>query len=518
VAFIRKIKRNGRTYLAEVENQRVAGKIKQRFIRYLGPESETEEVFPHYESQAQPSDVKVYGSVLALHSITSQLGLYALFGEHAYAIMTLVFCHCHNYKSVSDTYKWFKKTDLSYLFGVEKISEKQLRSALEYLDTLDQFELQKSIFEMASHICEDKPTSVIYDVTNIHFEGIHCDLAKPGKDKEGVRGRRLVQIGLIVTKKWGLPIFHQVHPGNIHDSKIFKEAIVLLRRRGIRGGVIVHDRGITSKSNILELTGGRWKIVAGVPLHQGIKSAISNLDFSLIKVFRNLIRQGRTHFYATTIPFKLGEVNGKLIVLLNPARRALVQRKRLDRILDVQSELLKKKEIEMSLKKFFSKSGKVNTHALNRNEKYDGISILFTNGKISNKESVRLYFEKDIIEKSFQALRGIINIRPVHLRLDGKVNAHILICYLSYTLLTTFRCFLQKNRGKIGVLECSALQAFEEIAQTYKVYYNTDLSSQDLNNKNKQKYQIVSMTLLQEQILKAVCQGEFCSGQNLGKT
>ncbi len=516
--FIRKIKRNGRTYLAEVENQRVVGKVKQRFIRYLGLEQESEEVFPHYENRTQPSDVKVYGSVLALHSIASQLGLYSLFGSHAHAIMTLVFCHCHNYKSVSDTEKWFKKTDLSYLFGIEKITEKQLRSALEYLDTLDQFELQKSIFEMASRICDEKPTSVIYDVTNIHFEGIHCDLAKPGRDKEGVRGRRLVQIGLVVTKKWGIPIFHQVHPGNIHDSKIFKEAIVLLRRRGIRGGVIVHDRGMTAKSSILALTGGRWKIVAGVPLHKGIKSAISNLDFSSVRVFRNLVRQGRTHFYATALPFKLGDVNGKLIILLNPAKRAVTQRKRVDKILDAQAGLLEKKETETHLKKFFSKSGKVNTHALNREEKYDGVSVLFTNGKISNKDSVRLYFEKDIIEKSFQALRGIINIRPVHLRLDGKVNAHILICYLSYTLLTTFRCFLQKNSGKMGFLECSALEAFEEIAQTYKIYYNTDLSSQVSAIENKQRYQIVSMTSIQEQILKTVCQDQFCSDQNLGKT
>lgn len=443
MGFIRKIKRNGKIYLAEVKNQRVGGKVKQSFIRYIGKDPDSEEsAFPNNPIASTPSDVKVYGSVLALNSIARRLGLFDLMGEHANAIMTLVFCHCHDYRSVADTEKWFKQTDLAHIFGIENITEKQLRNALEYLETLDYFQLQKSIFEMACKVCEEKPTSVIYDVTNIHFEGIHCEIAKYGKDKKNVKGRRLVQIGLVITKKLGLPIFHQVHPGNIHDAKIFKEAIVLLRRFGIRGGILVHDRGMTSKSSILELVDSRWKVVAGVAMHAGIKSAISDLDLVSIKKFRNLIRQGKTHFYATSIPFKMSTVKGKLIILVNHYKRQVIQQKRLDRILNAQDALANKKEIDQNLKKYFTRTGKINTHVLNREEKYDGISILFTNGKISKQDSVRLYFEKDLIEKSFQALRGVINIRPVHVRLTGKVNAHILICYLSYTLLTTFRCFL----------------------------------------------------------------------------
>ena len=506
MGFIRKIKRNGKIYLAEVKNQRVDGKVKQSFIRYIGKDPDSEKsAFPNSPTASTPSDVKVYGSVLALNSIARRLGLFDLIGEHANAIMTLVFCHCHDYRSVADTEKWFKQTDLAHIFGIENITEKKLRNALEYLETLDHFQLQKSIFEMACKVCEEKPTSVIYDVTNIHFEGIHCEIAKYGKDKKNVKGRRLVQIGLVITKKLGLPIFHQVHPGNIHDAKIFKEAIVLLRRFGIRGGILVHDRGITSKSSILELVDSRWKVVAGVALHAGIKAAISDLDLVSIKKFRNLIRQGKTHFYAASVPYKMSTVKGKLIILVNHYKRQVIQQKRLDRILNAQDNLVNKKEIDQNLKKYFTKTGKINTHVLNREEKYDGISILFTNGKISKQDSVRLYFEKDLIEKSFQALRGVINIRPVHVRLTGKVNAHILICYLSYTLLTTFRCFLQKSRGKMRFLKCSSLEALEEISRVYKIYYKSDISNDNMKIKNNKKYQLVETTLLQAAIMKAVC-------------
>ena len=41
MTFIRRIKRQGRVYLAEVENKWVNGKAVQRHIRYVGREAES---------------------------------------------------------------------------------------------------------------------------------------------------------------------------------------------------------------------------------------------------------------------------------------------------------------------------------------------------------------------------------------------------------------------------------------------------------------------------------------------
>jgi hypothetical protein len=40
MSFIRKIKKGDKTYLAEVENRRVEGKVVQRFIRYVGKQAD----------------------------------------------------------------------------------------------------------------------------------------------------------------------------------------------------------------------------------------------------------------------------------------------------------------------------------------------------------------------------------------------------------------------------------------------------------------------------------------------
>jgi transposase len=441
MAFIRKIKSRGRVYLAEVENQRVDGKVKQKFIRYVGVEpSQNRKLFPSSNDEMNISGVKVFGSIICLDSIARRLGFYEIFGDQAPAILSLIYCHCHDYRSVVEAEKWIKRTDLCKVFGVTEINEKQLRNGLSALENSDAFTIQKSIFEKMSDICDEKKSSpVIYDVTNTYLEGEHAGLARKGKDKEGVRGRRLIQIGLGVTKKHGIPIFHQVHRGNIHDAKIFKEAILLMRQYGIQGGTIVHDRGITSKSSVLDLNSHHWKIVAGMAMHRHLKNLISKMDFSKIENYRNRIEQGESVFYVHTVPHLLGEVKGRLVILFNPLKMQAQKEDRKAKIADAKEILETKKEIDPDLKKYLTKRYSVNAHALKREERFDGISLLFVTGKFSRDEIVRLYFEKDLIEKSFQLFKGALALRPIRHWLDGKIRAHVMICYLSYCLLTTFR-------------------------------------------------------------------------------
>ncbi len=239
MSFIRKLKRNGRIYLAEVENQRDGAKVRQKIIRYIGIQpDDAKNAFPKNLSELKIDGSRVFGSVISLDFVARKIDLYSLLGEHAPAIMALVFCHCHDYRSVAKVERWFKKTDLGKILGIEEISEKMLRDAIQALENIDHLSLQKSIFENILKFCNVKPSSVVYDVTNTYFAGTCAKLAKKGKDKEGVRGRRLIQIGLIVTKEHGFPIFHQVHPGNIHDSKIFGEAVIHLKRLGMGSGII----------------------------------------------------------------------------------------------------------------------------------------------------------------------------------------------------------------------------------------------------------------------------------------
>jgi len=505
VAFIRKYKVKGRVYLAEVESKRIDGKVRQKVLRYLGVDPhQNKSVFPSRKEDLALESSRVFGSVIALDFIANELGLYALLGEHAKIILTLVFCHCHDYRSLADVERWFHKTDLRQILGVEKISEKQLRDALSALANIDQLSLQKSIFENQSKICGEIRSSVVYDVTNTYFFGKRCDLAKYGKNKENDRSKRVMQIGLAMTKEHGVPILHQVHRGNIHDSKIFAETIIQLKRIGFRAGTIVYDRGMNAKSSILKLSSLHWKIIGGMPLHQGIKSTISKMDFSELESFRNRIQQEDTVFYGTTIPYQLDSVKGKLLILLNPRKRLEIREKRLKKIKAIRNAHAAGKVVDIKMKKYFNKSGGINSHAIKRAEKYDGLSILFTTGKLSREDIVQIYFGKDLIEKAFQCFKGVLALRPVRHWLENNVRAHIMICYLAYVLLTTFRFKLNNYAKKSSISGISVSRALSELADTYRVYfYNREQQKSNQDRKTLDS-KLVQLSSLQEDILKAI--------------
>mgnify|MGYP001467933064 CR=1 FL=1 len=93
MSFIRKIKRKGRVYLAEVENRWIKGKCVQRHIRYVGREADGQTLVSASLSEAQVQSVKVYGPLLLLHHLAQDIGLPDHLGTHSQEILSLVYAH-----------------------------------------------------------------------------------------------------------------------------------------------------------------------------------------------------------------------------------------------------------------------------------------------------------------------------------------------------------------------------------------------------------------------------------------
>jgi hypothetical protein len=58
MSFIRRLKRKGGVYLAEVENRWIDGKCVQKHLRYVGKEAEGETVFSASISDIEVEQVK----------------------------------------------------------------------------------------------------------------------------------------------------------------------------------------------------------------------------------------------------------------------------------------------------------------------------------------------------------------------------------------------------------------------------------------------------------------------------
>lgn len=492
MSFIRKVRRGEKVYLQEVESQRVNGKIVQRYIRYIGRAADGKNMLSTSLSDVAVEHVKVYGPLLVLDHIAKGIELAASLGPFAREILSLVYAHCLDYKSVKKMERWFQRTDLNMILGLDDLTEARLLNAMDSLEQLDPIAIQRQIFHNARESYHLGNRGIVYDVTNTYFHGKQCPLGKFGKDKEGVKGRPLIQIGLGVTRKDGVPVFHQLHDGNVHDSRMFQDAITTFHLFGIKDVLVVFDRGISSKKNQVDLKKLRWKVLCGLPLNEQLKKSLrSARECDEIVQFKNRVPLNDSVFYVHVVPYSIEGVEGRLAFCINDRRRFEAKEARYRSITEAQELLRDRKPIRDSIKRFLGKDGRVLTHKVNDAEEFDGCSCIFTTARhMSKEEMVEQYFDKDLVEKAFHDFKGAIRLRPVRHWLENRVRAHVFICYLSYLLLS----LLNLRVKKLGM---TAIAALEELDSLYKVYLKDQ-------RRALRAARIVTLTKKQEEILRAV--------------
>tara|TARA_Y100000031_G_scaffold81550_1_gene89934 strand:- start:199 stop:891 length:693 start_codon:yes stop_codon:yes gene_type:complete len=206
--------------------------------------------------------------------------------------------------------------------------------------------------------------------------------------------------------------------------------------------------------------------------------------------YKNRVRLKKTIFYAIARPYTIGEVKGKLVMCFNEQQRKDLRESRYDEISNAQELLKQGKSIKQGLDRFFDPSGNLIIKELRAAEKYDGYSLIFTTARLAKDQIVRMYFDKDLVEKAFQSLKGVTKLRPIRHWLYNRVTAHVFICYLSYLLLTLMQIKLEE-------LRITAPHALKELGTMYRVYMRD-------TRKGFQITKVVTLTKKQEKILKAI--------------
>lgn len=491
MSFIRRIKRGDKVYLAEAESKWVDGKSIQRHIRYIGKEVDGKTVLSTSMSDVQIDQVKAYGPLLVLHHLATEIGLPDLLGNYSGEILSMVYAHCLDYKSINQMPAWFERTDLNMLLKLEGLTEERLLKALDSLEAQDPETLQRDIFESVRKKYSLKNSGVIYDVTNTYLYGKKCPLGKLGKDKEGVKGRPLIQIGLGITMEEGIPLFHKVFDGNVHDSRTFQDLITSFRRYDIKAGLVIYDRGITSGRNLSDVKALKWDTLCGVAFNEKLKALWRPvLKGKHLVQFENRIRLNETIFYVMPRSYAIDGVRGTLALCFNEQQRRDLKESRYDELTHAQHLLKDQKTIKAGLEKYFDRKGEIFKVPLIEAEEFDGYSLIFCTRPIPQEQMVRLYFDKDLVEKAFHSLKGIANLRPVRHWLYNRVVAHVFICYLSYLLLSLLKYRLKKIRVSPQV-------ALRELGTMYKVYLR--------DSKNVFKLsRVVTLSKKQELILKTI--------------
>ena len=429
MVFIRKKKVGKNVYLVKVESYRKDGKIKQRVIEYLGKEINGQPVKKVFANKIQVQSVKQSLDVLAIDKIAEDLDIKEL--DNPY-VLSLIYSQLLENKSINKLESWMKYTEIPYLLGFDKVSVKKLYESLADVDDADFEKVNDKMFSVFNKY-EDISKATIIDVTDTYFAGSNINIKKrKGKDD---KVSKLTQIGLAVSFDNGFPIFHKQYHGNLSGMDIFKDMSIELKNKGISS--MIMDRGMLSKENIEMALELKFQIIAGL-----------RKNSTLIKDFIEPIKREDIYSAKCRVPLKkttvfikeLDYLDGKLIVVYNPELEY------------VKKEINFEKELESN---------------------FDiGYSLIYHNTKYSSAEVVKRYYDKEMVERAFKQLKGVLSLRPIRVWLSNHVTGHIKICYLAYAILSLMNYKLKK-------LDISAVDALESLKYGYKVTLKDSTSNHE---------------------------------------
>ncbi len=152
--------------------------------------------------------------------------------------------------------RWLQTVALPRGFGFDAGApeHQQLLRAMDVLEDHGQAIAQRLSLLMRPLI--DQELSVVfYDLTTVRVQGeseVPGDSRQHGMSKEGIIARQ-VMLSLVQTAD-GLPIAHEVHPGNTAEASTLLPMIRdLLQRWPLKRVVLVADRGLLSLNNLQEI-------------------------------------------------------------------------------------------------------------------------------------------------------------------------------------------------------------------------------------------------------------------------
>ena len=349
----------------------------------------------------------------------------------------------------------------------------------------------------------DQELSVVfYDLTTVRVHGeavVEGDVREFGLSKEGGVARQFV-LSLVQTAD-GLPIAHQVHPGNTAEARTLLPMIrSLLARWPLKRVVLVADRGLLSLNNLSELAALQAELDAAAgPGQAAVRLeyvlAVAAARYGEFKAELQALDAGREAATPWVVemtwrtiekPASKGDAEvvrqHRLVVAHDPVsaqRRTQARRDQIAELialgqqwggrLDAQDTGQRQRGRPLSdsgakarLYHAVKDAGlahliKVDLHSELFNftvdeqrqqylERLDGKLVLVTNTDAPAAEVVQRYKSLADIERGFRALKGEIEIGPVYHRLPKRIRAHALVCFLALILHRVLRMRLKASQ------------------------------------------------------------------------
>lgn len=265
-----------------------------------------------------------------------------------------------------------------------------------------------------------------------------------GKSKDHREDLPQVVIGMAVTRT-GIPVRVWSWPGNTSDSALIRQVKDEMRQWNLGRVVWVADRGFTSEQNrrYLQRAGGGY--ILGEKLRSGSAEATAALA-----------RAGRYQQVAGNLRVKEVRLTDgdRFVIAHNPdqaVRDAAIRAEMLERLTETiagtdalpgtrRAQLRGVISTKPGLNRYLRVTPggllRIDQGAITAEAKLDGKYLLRTNEPTLSAEDLALGYKQLLeVERGWRDMKQILNLRPVHHRLEDRIRAHVILCWLALLLI-----------------------------------------------------------------------------------
>lgn len=342
----------------------------------------------------------------------------------------------------------------AHLEGLDRVQVHTLYRAMDFLLEAGEA-LQKEVFFSVATLLNLEVDLVLFDTTSTYFE-----IDRQDDEEEGIRRRGhskdhrgdlpQIVIGLAVTKE-GIPVRCWTWPGNTSDATTVGQVQSDLAGWKLSRVLWVTDRGMSGEAQRRLFQRGLGQVVVGEKLRS---------DSALPQAA--LRRPGRFQKISETLEVKdiVLEVEGvrrRFVLTRNPRRAERDRRYREQLVAELEIEIERVNQAMARQGGSHTQSAcrlktsrrygryvrelkggqlRIDRAKLREDERLDGKFLLTTTDfDLSAAELALAYRKLTEVERSWRTLKSQLDLRPVFHRLETRIEAHVLLCWLALLLI-----------------------------------------------------------------------------------
>ncbi|TAG90895.1 MAG: IS1634 family transposase, partial [Bacteroidetes bacterium] len=336
-----------------------------------------------------------------------------------------------------------KLKTIEYLYRFQGVVL-NLDSVYRFLDKLNselKDQVEQISFKHTQMVLKNNLSIVFYDMTTLYFEASdEDDLRKTGFSKDGKHSNPQIFLGLLVGLG-GYAIGYEIFEGSIFEGHTLIPAIEKISKKFcLNNPIIVADAGLLSNDNIKSLEEQGYEYILGARIKNENKANIE-------KIVSADLKNGE---YTT-----IEKTNNRLIVHYSEsrARKDAHNRERGLKKLEkqIKSGKLTKAQINnRGYNKYLKMEGevtiKIDMDKYKSDTKWDGLKGYVTNCSLTAEAIIDNYKSLWHIEKAFRMSKTDLRIRPIYHRLRSRIEAHICLSFVAYSVYKELeRCLKQES-------------------------------------------------------------------------